>query len=472
MTQRQGAALLAWALGVYAAAGGLPLQPAHELHLMLAQHWLEEPFSLNCVRFSGASISTAPPLFHLLVAAGALLPGSNVERAYAVLVAVLPVLLVWASARFAERLAGARAGDLTGWLVAASPLVTLTVFPFAQGPLVLGLVLAYAAGSQWLESGPAWVRALGLTSWLVAAAGAHPLAGVTGFALGLLAIGSRQGPRALGVLALVPVAALLVQGSTEMQSVAPIAEPLLRKTAAWVGGVLACSAVVGLAVPGWKRLFAVGVAATCVAGLAFGVRFEWLFVGSVAAAVVWALVATEFTVDPRAGPVAGGGLALLTAALLGPTAEGSRNRALDEPRTALANATDSQRYAWLSVGLGPARFDIARRVRVPSADLALPGGIDEAPPSEVEHLLMARVREVAHLKWIISARPPLTPTIERLGFVLRGAWAGGIALFERPTTPPREPGSPPPRTQPTFVWTPLVALLLGGAAGLRRAPKD
>ncbi|MBL9037903.1 MAG: hypothetical protein JNG84_05240, partial [Archangium sp.] len=388
---RSGALVLAWALGVYAALGGLPTQASHELHLSLAHHALESATTLSSIRWNGGqSMAGHPPLFHQVVALLARVPGVGLERAYAALMALLPVLLTFALSLLVERTSSRSAGHVAAWLCAAHPLLFQYVFPYGQGPFTLGVALALAAGACWATS----------NSWRgVVAGGALAVASVSSHAAAVVALA------VAGVLALCVqpswkrrvaiIISALVAAGVAVWLLAPFIEAMRAAVATPGSKLLAPRSAVGAIVIGlsmWSAVVAlsigrvpgrvVGVATLACAGLSFvsgrvGVAPDkWVWLAAMCIPMCWAFAseAVERVAWLRASVTAVVALSGATSAwLLGrdDTRYGTRNRALREARAALEEP-GAANFRYLTLGVGTERFEMARYVWARSADTGVP----------------------------------------------------------------------------------------------------
>ncbi len=500
LTPRTGALLLAWALGVYGVLGGLPMQPAHELHLSLAQHALSAFTSVWSTQWDlGHSFAGHPPLLHQMIALLARVPFVGLERSYAVIIALTPVVLTAAMGLFVERLESPRAGDVAAWLTAANPLGYLFLFPFGQAPFLVGTAFALVAGACWLSDtqGP---RALVAGALFAAAAVCTHAAAVVALAVvAVMALTSRGatsrwrfGVLASGAAAVV-IAALALKPFIELMWAAP-AMPgskldggnLVSTAVVW--GMIAWSAVVSLGLGGRTgRLIGfvlIALAVLSVTHVMPGVAADkWLWLAAAFSATGWALVSTTSvppTLNARAGLVAVLGLLLTSSMVLGGSNNdgyGHRNNALREARIALEQP-GSESFRYLTLHVGAARFELARRVRAPSLDTGLPWvaasslkgtgfvNLDELPLGDARgqaalDQVLAQA-DVLHLRWVITADSRATRLLQSRGFDLRSAWKGDLTLWERPSVTPLEPPVAPPNST-SWPWAvmPLSSTALG-----------
>lgn len=500
LTPRSGALLLAWALGVYGSLGGLPMQPAHELHLSLAQHALSSFTSVWSTQWDlGHSFAGHPPLLHQLVALLARLPFVGLERAYAVIIALTPVVLTAAMGVFVERLDSPRTGDVAAWLTAANPLGYLFLFPFGQAPFLVGTALALMAGACWLSKadGPRALVAGAL--FAVAAVCSHAAAVVALGVVAVMALTSRDAtPRwKLGVLgsgvAAGGMAALVLEPFIELMWANPASpgskldsESLVSTAVVW--GMIAWSAVVSLVLGGRTGRF-VGFVLLTLALLSLthvmpGVAADkWLWLATAFSATGWALVSTTSaspTLSARVGLAAVLALLLTSSMVLGGSNNdgyGHRNNALREARAALEQP-GSESFRYLTLHVGAARFELARRVRAPSLDTGLPWvaasslkgtgfvNLDELPLGDPRgqaalDQVLAQA-DALHLRWVIAADSRATRLLQSRGFDLRSAWKGDLTLWERASaTALMAPVAPPNSTSWPWAVTPLSSMAVG-----------
>ncbi len=510
VTPRAGALLLALALGVYGALGGLPLQPAHELHLELAHHAMRSLTSVWSTRWDlGHSFAGHPPLMHQLVSLLARVPGLGLERAYAVFVAATPVVLTWAMGRFAEKLQTPRAGDLAAWLTAANPLAYLFLFPYGQGPFLSGTAFALIAGSAWLEARSV-KPAIAAACFAVAAVSSHaaalaPLAAVGPLALTSPGLTARmRGLIIVSAIASGALTALALMPFIEMMLAAPItpASKLLANGSLATGAVWAVIAVsTGVSAGGlggrqgrWLGAVLIFFAAMSLAPLPTGVAADkWLWLAAAFSAVAWALAATErerqvpqaLFMGAKAAVIAA--LMLTSSFVLGGSSNdgyGHRNTALREARLVLEQH-GSELFRYFTLHIGAARFELARRVLSPSIDTGLPWvsatalkgtdfvTIDELPLSVPAGLAaLRRVLEKAealHIRWVLCGDSRATEALKLAGFDLRSAWKGDLTLWERSQVTPLEPPVMPSDSR-SLLWAvvPLASTLVGAIALLAR----
>ena len=505
ITPRMGALVLAWALGVYGVLGGLPLQPAHELHLGLAHHALGSLTNLWSAQWDlGHSFAGHPPLLHQLISLLARVPMLGLERAYAVSMALVPVLLTFAMGWFVERLESRKAGDIAAWLTAANPLCFLFLFPFGQAPFLAGTALALMAGASWHSA--AWGARAQLAGafFAVAAVSTHaaavvPLAVVGGLALCSKTLSARW---RVGVVASALGAAVLAAVALAPFLREMLANPITPSsklfgtsslTRAMVWGCIAWSAVVSLGLGGWQgRWLGAGLIALAAMSLThapIGVAGDkWLWLAAAFSPVGWALASERGAREMTPRQLSSSGLLcvltllVISSYVLGGSSNdgyGHRNTALREARLVLEQP-GSESYRYLTLDVGAARFELARRVRAPSLDTGLPWvaasalegtgfvNIDELPlaqPAGVAALtrVLARADEL-HLRWVLCGDSKATPVLKAQGFELRSAWKGDLTLWERATVSALGPPTPPPDSR-SWVWAfmPLTTLALAGA---------
>lgn len=509
VTPRMGALLLAWALGVYGVLGGLPQQSAHELHLELSRHALGSFTSLWSTHWDlGHSFAGHPPLFHQLVALLARVPLVGLEMAYAGVMACLPVALTAAMGLFVERLNSRRAGDVAAWLTAANPLVVLFLFPFGQGPFLLGTGLALVAGACWVS--PAVVRPsverrghVAGALFAVAAVCAHAAALVPLCVVGTLAITQ---PKVSSRWRLGLVASAVTGGVLAAFALAPFLEvvrtgglvtvpsKLFTARALSTGiiwGLITWSAVVGAGLGGrsgrWLSVLLVALTAMSALHLSVGIASDkWLWFAAVFAPVAWALMGSQG--QPLASQsvlvralVAAVFISLsLSSYFLGGRDNdqyGHRNTALREARLVLEQP-GSELFRYLTLRVGAARFELARRVRAPSADSGLPWvassalrgtefvNIDELPLGQPRGLAALDVvlaqAESLHVRWVLCGDSRATKTLQKAGFELRSAWKGDLTLWERPSVLPLAAPTTPAHSS-SWAWAiiPLSSLAVG-----------
>ena len=506
VTPRTGAALLAWALGVYGTLGGLPSQPAHELHLELTQHALGSLASLWSAHWDlGHSFAGHPPLLHQLISLMARLPFASLERAYAVTISLIPVALTLSMGLFVERLDSRRAGDVTAWLTAVNPLAYLFLFPFGQAPFLTATALAMVAGACWVSAN-ATRTPLGGAFFAVAAVCTHAAAVVPLAVAGLLALTSRDanarwrltvvasaiGAAALTFIALHPFFSSMVGGPLTPSSKLLTAG---SKVSALVWGMVAWSAVVGLGLGGWQGRWlgatVVGLAGLSLTHLSIGVAADkWLWLAAAFSPALWALAAMHGgeQAPPRtvaaAATVSMLALGIASSYVLGGSSNdgyGHRNTALREARMVLEQP-GSEAFRYVTLNVGAARFELSRRVRAPSLDSGLPWvaasalsgtrylNIDELPLGEASGLAaldgVLSKADSLHLRWVLCGDSRATNGLKARGFELRSAWKGDLTLWERPGATALSPPTDPPDSR-SLAWAvlPMASLALGLVLG-------
>ncbi len=504
---RLGALLLAWALGVYGALGGLPVQPAHELHLALAHHAMGSLANLWSTRWDlGHSFAGHPPLFHQLVAllAEASAPfGGGLDRAYAVVVALVPVALTFAMGRFVERFASARAGDVAAWLTATNPLVWLFLFPFGQAPFLASTALALLGAACWSTPEGRLRSLAGGAAFAVASVSTHAVAFVPLGVGGLLALtrGRWSWRAGVGGSALVAgvVAFAALRPCVLVMWGAPVT-PSSKKlvTSSLVGGValgvVVWSAAVGFGLGGergrWVAALIIGLGALALSRVPLGVASDkWLWLAVLFAQVAWGTALAEPGGLPRpelmskVSAVVFSVLLLTCAYVLGGSNNdnyGHRNTALREARLVL-EPPNAESFRYVTLHLGAARFELARRVSATSLDTGLPWvaatalrgtpfvNIDELPLGTPEGLaaldqVLANADEW-HLRWVLCGDSRATEVLQRRGFDLRSAWKGDLTLWERLSVKAAGP-APVPAGSTSLPWAVVPLTCLFGAAAL------
>lgn len=515
-TPRVGAVLLAWALAVYAALGGLPLQVANELHLIWAEHYQHDFFGLMSPRFDhGQPVTALAPLAHALLGLLARLPYVGLERGWAILCSLVPPLLVFGLAELVEQLTDdAEGGSLAAFFAAASPLVFVFTYPFGQMPFMAAVALALLAGAQWALGLRASSLRPQLTGALFACAAlcAHPAVLVLLLALCLLTLVLRpQGAKIQGMAGV--VVSLLLAGALA----AFILSPLGELKAVWHGAVseslgsdgpLALAVGMGATVAlvfitlvlgdrVSRTLAAIG-AALAVLGVAH--RFtgiphdKWLVAALVLAVSAWAVTVTRQTVAvrSRAWLVTVVALGVPTAWALGrswESTDGRHFRALGEVAAAL-NQEQLAGRRYLTLALSGARFELARRVQLSSLDTgfsweqasALRGSpfrsIDALPVAVPEARQRLRTLAAAakdeHLAAVVSTESQWAPILEAEGFRLRSAWSLGLTLWVHGDIEkaPADVAAPPQRSYRWAFGSLLTLALAVGVRllGLRRRP--
>jgi hypothetical protein len=509
-TPRVGAVLLAWALAVYAALGGLPLQVANELHLIWGLHYQYDFFGLVTPRFDqGQSVTVLAPLTHTLLGLIARIPYLGLERGWAVLCSLVPPLLVLGLAELIEELTDdAEAGSLAAFFVAASPLVFVFTYPFGQMPFMAAAALALFAGGKWTAAlrtsslGPHLSGAL----FACAALCAHPaavalLVAVCAVALALRhpsASVSGKAGAVVSLLAAVAGASYILSPLGELETVwlGAASESLgsMGSTANAVGMGAVVALVVIVLVVGDVRGRTLALAAAALAGLGVTHRLtglaheKWLV-----SALLLALSAWAVTVNRQAG-VARARAWLITVVALGvPTAwalgrswdsdDGRHFRALGEVAAALNDEQLAGRR-YITLGLRGARFELARRVALASLDTgfswvqasALRGSpfrsIDALPALDSEArqqlvAVLARAKE-EHLGAVVSTESRWAPALEAAGFRLRSAWSLGLTLWVRGDVEPAPVAVVARQTSYRWAFASLLTLVLAVALKSQR----
>lgn len=459
ISQRTGALLLSWGFGVYGSLLGLPEHPAQEAQLLVGARFQAHLFP---------SGEFAPPLLHVLLGLLARVPGLGLERAWAVLVALVPVLLTWSVSRWVERTHGASSADLAAWLTAASPLVFLFCLPLAQVPMVAGTALAFLAASSWVD------RPVAGGCFAVAAIATHVVAVPL---LVALALANWQGRKLLGAGLALLVGAALVWPSLAALTNASAAQTFEREGVlrSVLGGAVITSAFIG-AVLGGGTARAVAVAQVLCFALGWRLNsssFVWLS----AVLVPVSLGCLHERIGSRLVALAVP-LALLSAWAPGhpwQTSAGVRRTALAEARVVLEKP-EARQFSYLTFGLGSARFELARKVQAQAEEsLGGPDAVDEWNLSDAatrERFTSALTGVGQSVRWVLSADERANAALEATGFALRAAWRGELTLWERVAARPlsadlREVARSW-RTRAQVVVS-LLALLIGLALVSRRS---
>lgn len=497
--------LVAYALTTFGALARLPSQPEHELHLFLADHYAKNFFELwNTGWYGGFEMTTHPPLAHQLVGLLARLPLSSstslgVERAYALWVIAAGILTVSGAVIISYRVAGLEAAGRASWLVATSPLIWMYLFPLGQLPFMLALGLALVAASCALIDRP---RSWGAFSALsIAALCCHTSA----FALVPLAT--------LGVLIFhrwktgrVPVKALALSGAAivvlagvalapfiinalqgEFRSVA------LEKKIFGRPELVICTVLVGalgvLSIV-WAEAkvsrFFVGLAALCLplTVVTPGARDKLFVVISVLLMLGFSCVSLNvLRARVTCGVIAV--MSLLSAAVLGPPPdEVSRHHrtAMREVASAMSQA-GSEKYRYVTLGMGPERYELGRRVRATTIDGGLPWlastalqgtpypSFDELPLGEEGGLtafrsMLERAAQTG-LRWVISSDLRSNRVLEENGYVLRSAFKQYVFLWEKESVAQVTIDQ---RSVKSLAWSlvPMLAFVAGALSVLAR----
>lgn len=488
---------------------GLANQAEHELQLFLVEHYLRRGFDLwNPAWHGGFSMAFHPPGFFVLIASLARFIG--VERAYAMVVAMLPVgltvasaTLVWARSRQDDQ--ALLAVRNTAWFVAVQPLVYAFVFPLGQTPFACACVFALLAAASMEHN--AWrathrlrgavftATALGLTALMHPAA----LALVLPLALGVLYRYRRAAPEVLiawlapivisifiVLFSLMPFFASLRGHASDPTWAKLSVQDNWRSAAVWA---LMLATVVATAAM-QRRLSLAGGLALGFLLLGLSVVFpplsvpfvpadKWLFLAALSVALSlpstlshlhravagWFLLMSLFTVGAQ------GQLGL----------EHRYKRALNEVidlmnGDAVAAETNGggARYRYISLGLLDDRLQLGRKVPQETVDGAIAHYVGVALDAKmpVRSMDALNLSDNAHRLWLtdylqrdrhvrfaVVADPRARKLLEEAGFFVRNAWGSGVVLWQRRNAEPL-PVSTVHDIQPLFVLAPIILWLV------------
>jgi general stress protein CsbA len=485
------AIFVAYVLALYGALGRLPHQPAHEVHLVFAEHFVTSFFSLYDNQwFDVSTMAVHPPLAHQLVALTSHLPFFNVERAYAVWTVLGVVGLLFSVVGLARNFTGSEGIGRTALIVATLPPLFASLFIHGQLPFLLGLTFALAAISAGFNPAihAGWMRAGIIATLGAAALSTHPAA-IT--VLWLAALRLHPKPSVRPHVEPFNLLGLLGAGLLATAALAPFLELAMRNGLRPVSmssqvaqkpveALIATALVLVCLFPQVTRSHFVarilGAAGLALIGLAFFHRSGWIHgcnmwllsgvVGAVGLGCAQASKASWQFLFPIA---MGAAQVLLTSTTLGHPPEASirtHRQALLEIAAAL-NKEGANRWRYATIGLGSERYQLARMTRTPSLDGIAPwlrlgvvadtpfASIDEIPIDEtpgfnaVQKLLHSA--DVHALRWVVSRDRRADQQLEASGFLVRSAFKGLVVLWEREKIPPPVPPAAPPPPNP-FDW--------------------
>jgi hypothetical protein len=462
---RNGPLICAYALSLFGALFGIPNQPEHETHLAMAYHYSSDLFSLWDTSWHGGfSVAWHPPLLHVITAALGKMPGFGIERAYAAVTVLIAVGLVAAIGALAKEVSKDKPAE---WIVATSPLMYGLLYPLAQTPLLLGLALAIAATASMLSfiRGGEWMRFVIATSGFTLALFAHPLAlplVLAGYALAW--VRAVDAPRvrlvatALGLLAVLAVSGFgLAPFISATRTNAPMT---VGKWSVWSrSGIALFSASSSLLLGGYALARARGLARLAAAASVLVSVLATLHVPpQIPEDKMWlfALVAAALAagaVQPKLVAALAALSFVVSAYVLGRTEvhERRHRKALAEVAFALSEE-GTERFRYLTLGLGNERLELSRRVRASTYDGGVAWLTRDASGAHVAYASLDglsleddRERSVVEgylqeadslgLRWVISARSDAEPLLKANGFHLVAAWGGGVVLWTRDVKP-------------------------------------
>ncbi|MCC6808352.1 MAG: hypothetical protein IT381_13090 [Deltaproteobacteria bacterium] len=452
---------IACAFGLMGALSGLPSQPDHEFHLFVASHYEHAFFSLYEPRwYGGFYITGHPPLLHALTAILGRVPGLGIERAYAIILAAIPMGLVVAAWMTGGVLArGSSAAPRASLLVALNPLVYLLLIPFGQAPFVLAVALGLLSASSFLEGRTGVAAGFG-----AAAAACHPLGLLLPLAGVVVGLARAQRIRvaiaavamlAVSFVTMWPFFAGYVYGLTRVLPKNPLSlasgTSFAIVAAMVLGGVALFVAVDKKSSRNARGLGIAGLALAAVAHFGVGPVYwdKLLFFSALATALALAL-----DLSRRLSSVVL--LLVMIAAsyalsLKKPGRTRDQRAALVETSAFLARE-GHDRFRYMTVGLGKEALEIGRRTAAGSIDGGMPWlktlpeldaqpfysldelPLDDARARSVLEAVLARA-DALHLAWLISADGRAGEIAARYGYATLAAFPGGVVLYQKEVTP-------------------------------------